>query len=143
MDPVILAKASCRESPFSLKPTPGLLCMIRVMKHALLIVGLSTVVLAGCVSHEQTIYRDEGRVSVEFENDKAARIFYEKFSKLKNNGGSRTESKTEVGIPFVFNNKERVVTGENTVFNRAVRHCDTNNDGKITEQEARIWAENR
>jgi len=34
-----------------------------------------------------------------------------------------------------------VVRSENAAFNHAVRRCDTNQDGKITEQEARIFAE--
>ena len=34
-----------------------------------------------------------------------------------------------------------VVRGPNEAFNLAVTRCDTNRDGQITEQEARIFAD--
>jgi len=95
---------------------------------------------SGCISTEQTVYQDQERVKVEFENDTAGRLFYEALSKQQSRH-IRTESKTEVSIPVVFDHKRRVVEGESVAFNRAVRHCDTNGDGRITEQEARIFAE--
>ena len=94
----------------------------------------------GCISTEQTVYRDQERVKVEFENDTAGRLFYEALSKQQSRRG-RSESKTEVSIPVVFDHKRRVVEGEGVAFNRAVRRCDTNGDGRITELEARIFAE--
>jgi len=33
--------------------------------------------------------------------------------------------------------------GQNVVFNDAVACCDTNQDGKITEFEAEVFADNR
>jgi hypothetical protein len=98
--------------------------------------------LGGCITHEETIYRDVDRVKVEFENDAAARIFYEASSKAPT-ARHREESKTEVDIPVIFAHKRRVVAGDNAAFNEAVMRCDTNKDGKITEQEARIFAEQR
>jgi len=86
------------------------------------------------------VYRDQDRVKVEFENDSAGRLFYEALSKLQSRRG-RSESKTEVSIPVVFDHKRRVVEGESVAFNRAVHRCDTNGDGRITEAEARIFAE--
>jgi len=94
----------------------------------------------GCISTEQTVYQDQDRVKVEFENDAAGRLFYEALSRQQSQHG-RSESKTEVSIPVVFDHKRRVVEGESVSFNRAVRHCDTNRDGRITELEARIFAE--
>ena len=94
----------------------------------------------GCISTERTVYREEDRVKVQFENDSAGRLFYEALSKLQSRRG-RSESKTEVSIPVVFNHKRRVVEGESIAFNQAVRRCDTNGDGRITELEARIFAE--
>jgi hypothetical protein len=41
----------------------------------------------------------------------------------------------------VFDHKRRVVEGESVAFNHAVLRCDTNGDGRITELEARIFAE--
>ena len=102
--------------------------------------ALAAALNTGCISTEQTVYQDQERVKVEFENDAAGRLFYEALSKVKDRRG-RSESKTEVSIPVVFDHKRRVVEGENILFNQAVRRCDTNGDGRITEQEARIFAE--
>ena len=105
--------------------------------------GLLTAALIagnGCISTEATHYRDAERLKVSFENDAAGRMFYEALCK---SGGtaSRSESKTEISIPIIFDHKERTVDGENIQFNAAVRRCDTNGDGKITESEARIYLE--
>ena len=94
------------------------------------------------MTHNETTYKDEPRMSVEFENDTAGRLFYEAFSK-QGHRGDQYETNTEVSIPIIFEHKTRVVRGENAAFNSAVRRCDTNNDGKITEQEARIFAEQK
>ena len=119
-----------RKNLFSMKPfffTSGLF---------LALLTFST----GCISTEKTEYRDEERVKVEFENDTAGRQFYEALSQLESRH-HRSESKTELSIPVVFDHKHRVVEGDNVVFNDAVRRCDTNGDGKITELEARIFSE--
>jgi hypothetical protein len=102
----------------------------------------NALLLAGCIHHEETVYRDVARTSVEFENDKAARIFYEALNNSSSNK-DRTESKTEVQLPLVFHDERRVVSGPNGAFNRAVDACDTNRDGRITEQEAQIFSDNR
>lgn len=104
------------------------------------IIAVSGLMLVGCISHEETVYRDVERKPVEFENDTAARVFYETVSHAQG-AGSRTEVKTEVSLPVVFDHKKKVVSGPNVAFNEAVTMCDTNKDGKITEAEARIFAE--
>ena len=108
----------------------------RMCGLALALAALNT----GCISTEQTVYHDQDRVKVEFENDSAGRLFYEALNKQQSRRG-RSESKTEVSIPVVFDHKRRVVEGESVAFNQAVRRCDTNGDGRITELEARIFAE--
>ena len=95
---------------------------------------------AGCISTEKTEYREAERVKVEFESDAAGRSFYEGLAKMQGRR-SRSESKTDISIPVVFEHRHRVVEGENVAFNEAVRKCDTNGDGKITESEARIFSE--
>ena len=102
----------------------------------------SAAVLAftGCVSTHKTVYRDQERAKVEFENDAAGRTFYEALSQQQP-AHERTESDTQISVPIVFKHKRRVVEGEDSAFNQAVRRCDTNRDGRITEQEARIFAE--
>ena len=108
----------------------------RMSGLALALAALNT----GCISTEQTVYQDQERVKIEFENDTAGRLFYEALSKQQSRRG-RSESKTEVSIPVVFDHKRRVVEGESVAFNQAVRRCDTNGDGRISELEARIFAE--
>ena len=100
----------------------------------------SAVIGTGCIHTEQTEYRDEPRLKVEFENDAAGRMFYEGLSKMRQ--PQRQESSTEVSLPIVFHHKHRTVEGENIAFNQAVRRCDTNGDGRITELEAKIFVEN-
>ncbi len=94
----------------------------------------------GCIHTHETVVHDDSRIAASFESDAAARSFYESLSRLPN-GGQRQESKTEVSIPIVFEHERRVVRGPNQAFNEAVNRCDTNRDGKITEQEARIFAD--
>ena len=107
-----------------------------------IITASSALLLAGCIHHEETVYRDAPRAKVDFENDRAARLFYET---LNRGGGknARAESKTEVDVPLVFHDKRRVVDGPNAAFNKAVEECDLNRDGKISEQEAQIFAESK
>ena len=93
----------------------------------------------GCISHDETIVKDVERVPVSFENDTAGRLFYETLSRTNVRRG-RQEDSTKVQIPIVFEHKVRTVTGEGAAFNEAVGRCDTNRDGKITELEAKIFA---
>jgi hypothetical protein len=100
------------------------------------------IVLTGCITHKSVVYRDVERVPIEFESDAAARLFYETLS--RNNADKRySESTTTVSIPIIFENEEKTVAGPNVKFNNAVAACDTNRDGKITELEARIFANQR
>ena len=94
----------------------------------------------GCISTSQTVYHDPERIKVEFENDTAGKLFYEALSKAQPRPG-RSESKTDISIPIVFAHKHQVIEGNNVAFNDAVRRCDTNGDGKITELEAKIYSE--
>ncbi len=103
------------------------------------VIGIACVQV-GCIHHEETVYRDGARTNVEFENDKAARLFYETLNE-RSSKGAQSESKTEVDLPLVFHNKRRVVSGPNAAFNRAVDICDANHDGRITELEASIYSE--
>lgn len=97
-------------------------------------------VLAGCITHKSTVVRDVPRTNVVFENDTAARVFYEALSKMPQ-AKYQSESTTEINIPVIFENERHVVTGPNAAFNAAVAECDSNHDGKITELEAKIFAQ--
>jgi len=94
---------------------------------------------SGCISTTKTVYNEPERLKVEFENDTAGKLFYEALSKQPRS--NRSESKTDISIPIVFEHKHQVIEGTNVAFNDAVRRCDTNGDSKITELEARIFAE--
>src|SRR5688572_33406370 len=93
----------------------------------------------GCISTTKTVYNEPERLKVEFENDTAGKLFYETLSKQPRS--NRSESKTDISIPIVFEHKHQVIEGTNVAFNDAVRRCDTNGDGKITELEAKIYSE--
>ncbi len=111
------------------------------LQHLLLAAfGAGALLSTGCISHEETIVKDTERTPVSFENDTAGRLFYETLSKGGFSRG-RQEDSTKVQIPIVFEHKVRTVTGENAAFNEAVGRCDTNRDGKITETEAKIFAD--
>ena len=102
----------------------------------------ASALLTGCVSHKSVVYQDVERTKVEFESDGAARLFYETLSK-KSAHQNHSESTTTLAIPIVFQSERKVVPGRNVEFNQAVAACDTNQDGKITELEARIYANQR
>jgi hypothetical protein len=98
------------------------------------------VLISGCISHNETVTRDVTRRKVEFENESAARIFYEALSHVPNSG-TKSEKTSEFEIPVVLDYKRHVVSGPNATFNDCVERCDTNKDAKITELEAKIFAE--
>lgn len=106
-------------------------------------IGLGAVLLtSGCIHHTQTVYQDVERTPVEFESDAAARLFYETLS--KRSGSTRnSESTTQVSLPIVFSHERKVLPGKNVEFNQAVATCDSNRDGKITELEARVFANHK
>jgi hypothetical protein len=110
------------------------------MKINFVILAVCTALACGCISHNETVTRDVARRKVEFENDSAGRIFYETLSQISNSG-TKTEKTSEFEIPVVLDYKRHVVSGPNAAFNDAVERCDTNKDGKITETEAKIFAE--
>lgn len=98
-----------------------------------------TASLAACISSRETVYRETERVKIEFENDTAARVFYEAFAKSPESR-QRNEKTTTFTIPVIVHAQRTEKDSENTAFNTAARRCDTNADGKITEAEARIFA---
>jgi hypothetical protein len=108
-----------------------------------LFVAVSGLLLSGCIgplfSHDTTVYRDVERTKVEFESDAAARLFYETLSKNPKDQ-KHSESSTHVNIPILYSQSRKVVPGRNAEFNEAVDACDLNKDGKITELEAKIFA---
>ena len=93
---------------------------------------------AGCVSYQETKSPDVARTQVAFASDKAARTFYEAFT-AASGVGRKTERETCTMLFFTYT-KTGTTRGPNASFNEAVRFCDTNGDGQITEAEAEIFA---
>ena len=111
-----------------------------IRNPVVLLATLAAIAATGCISHHETVYRDVERMPVSFENDTAARLFYEALEhRRKSHSGN--ETRTEFQIPVVFDHEVKTVTGPSVAFNEAVRVADTNRDGKITEQEARIFSD--
>ncbi len=98
--------------------------------------------VSGCITHESTVTRDVERAKIEFENDAAGRLFYQALGRAPGYD-SHKDTTTKFEIPVIFEYKRHTVVGSNAAFNRAVELCDVNKDGKITEQEARIFAEQK
>ena len=107
--------------------------LILALATSLLVVG------PGCISTHETVYRDVERIKVEFETPAAAGIFYEALN--RHSPKQASESRTEVHIPIIFEHTRTEKDSGNTAFNQAVRRCDSNQDGRITEAEARIYAD--
>ena len=116
--------------------TPSLM-NIKIQTH--IILAASGLLLCGCITHHSTVYQDVERTKVEFESDAAARLFYETLSR-NSAGRKHSESTTTIEIPIIFETERKVVPGRNVEFNEAVAICDSNKDGRITEAEARIYA---
>jgi len=108
------------------------------LKLELIAIAVLGVALAGCITHKSVVYQNVERVKVEFESDAAARLFYETLNKIS--GDRHSESTTTISIPIIFENEQKTVPGPNVRFNDAVAACDSNKDGKITELEARVFA---
>jgi len=105
------------------------------------LLGLGGLGCSSLISHQKTVHRDEQRLPISFETDAAARTFYEAVEKIRASS-SPTESKSEFHIPVILSHEITTVNGPHQVFNESVRRTDTNQDGKITEKEARIFADN-
>ena len=115
------------------------------MKHKIsltLTIAAVGLLVPGCITHKSVVYQDVERTRIEFESDAAARLFYETLSK-NHPAGKHSESTTTVDIPIIFEHEQKSVAGPNVKFNDAVATCDSNKDGKITELEARIFANQR
>ena len=115
--------------------------MNRTIKNGMALTALC-LAFTGCITRKTVVYQDAERVKVEFESDAAARLFYETLNQNPS-AGRYSESTTTVSIPFLLQNEQQTLAGSNVKFNDAVAVCDSNKDGKVTELEARVFANHR
>ncbi len=96
------------------------------------------VMTSGCIHRHKLVDHRDPRVPIAFETDTAARLFYEK---LESNRSFSTlnGTRTAITVPLFFEHEVTSVRGSHVDFNLAVQTCDTNQNGIITEQEARIF----
>lgn len=113
---------------------------MKAPRFALVVCGLAAGVFAlpGCISVSETQVSDDPRVAVSFENDRAARLFYETLAG-EVGGSLRTEKRESVSL-ILINVDKRTVSGPNRAFNHAVAFCDSDGDRVVTEHEAGIFA---
>jgi len=107
-------------------------------RSLLLLLSFALLAGAGCVSYQETKMPDVMRTQVAFASDKAARLFYEAFT-AASDVGRKAERETCTLLFFTYT-KTGTVPAMNAWFNEAVRVCDTNGDGQITEGEAEVFA---
>ena len=105
-----------------------------IVSLGLLALGAST----GCISHTETTYSEPPRARIAFASEKAGRVFYEALQSTPPSR-RRTEKRTEVNL-ILIDIENRVVTGPNALFNKAVEFADTDRNAEISEAEADIFA---
>jgi len=93
---------------------------------------------AGSVTYRETKFTDVKRTHVLFASDRSARIFYETLSAM-GDAGRKTEKHASTWFGLTSYDT-CTVQGPNALFNEAVRACDTNADGQITEAEAEVYS---
>jgi len=113
---------------------------LRHLPAALAALLLAAVTGSGCISHQETVRRDEDPLEIEFESREATEIFFRAVGQLQEDA-TPTESKTEFHVPVILSHKVTTVYGPNRVRNQAVRRADTNRDGTITKKEAQTFAD--
>ena len=111
------------------------------MSRRTVVVSFAAVALAcapGCVtlfSKVDVVRAEEARKPVQFENAAAGASFAATLKKCDGNVGG-----AYVGVPFVTLYSRQKSLSESARFNDAVARCDTDQNGTITEAEAKIFA---
>ncbi len=100
--------------------------------------GVFSLLSAGCVSSTKTTYVDEVRVTVRFESAKAETRFYEAIprNRARIAAVGQPQETNGVNVILVAVRERKVTSGPNRDFNTAVRFCDVDLNGFISEAEA-------
>jgi len=110
----------------------------RLAATALAVASLSA--LPGCLtlfSKTEVVRGEESRRPIKFENAQAADEFHSamKWKTKASMGGAH------VGVPFVTLYSRDRQLSDSAHFNDCVTRCDTDQDGTITQVEARMFKE--
>lgn len=91
----------------------------------------------GCVT--TGVVKNEQRDSVRFASATGAQIFYEAYITKNYTHPMGSGPSFAVGAPLPY--RHHVYSTDNVYFNAAVRSADTNHDGVISDEEARVYAD--
>jgi hypothetical protein len=97
----------------------------------------------GCLinsSNEKVVQPDAKRVAVDFESEQALATF-QKAVAARYAGDGGVVSRSGFAIPFVIGASEKRVLSENAFYNAQVVKADADGDGRLSEAEARVYAQ--
>ena len=97
---------------------------------------------SGClfIHHKTEVMRkDEPKVIVAFESDKASCMFHAKYHRILENREEMGLKADAVIIPFITSISKISVLSSNALYNDAVKVCDSDGDHVITEAEAEMF----
>jgi hypothetical protein len=98
---------------------------------------------AGCLINsgsEKVVESDAKRLKVDFETEDGLSTF-QRTVRQRYEAGGGVVSKTGFAIPFVIATGEKRVLSENAFYNGEVAKADANGDSKISDAEARAYAQ--
>lgn len=111
--------------------------------RALTVTAAVSLASTGCLINsgtEKVVEPDAKRMKVEFESEEALMSF-QKTVRQRYQAGGGVVSSTGFAIPFVIAAGEKQVLSENAFYNGEVAKADVNDDGVISDVEARAYAE--
>ena len=97
----------------------------------------------GCLVNsgsEKVVESDAKRMKIDFESEEGLSKFQGTVRQRYETGGG-VVSKSGFAIPFVVAVGEKRVLSENAYYNGEVAKADANGDGKISDAEARVYAQ--
>lgn len=105
-------------------------------------IGLLCCFGSSCLNVTYTRIKDEPRREVRFTSTKSARTFYDAYAavgthKIKDGKKRNISVKAMVILPYWQNSKST----ENVKFNAAVQTADADQNGTVSEKEARTYAD--
>ncbi len=113
---------------------------IEKMFRLFLLLALAILFCPGCLimqNKKEYLRRDESVKRVEFESEEAGRLFH----KQRKRNRCRTQAGNEsLVIPFIIVYNKQTELSSNARYNNEIDKCDSNGNGMITLEEARIYS---